>query len=58
MCSIFNGLVGSKFASASDLQKGADVAAGPSNTVVIDNQRMYWMAGKVRRIENADIQEY
>jgi hypothetical protein len=26
---------------------GARVAAGPSNTVVIDKQRMYWMAGKV-----------
>lgn len=29
---------------------GAKVAAGPSNTVVIDKQGMYWMAGKVRRI--------
>jgi hypothetical protein len=26
---------------------GAAVFAGPSNTVVIDNQGMYWMAGKV-----------
>lgn len=26
---------------------GAEVIAGPSNSVVIDKQRMYWMAGKV-----------
>ena len=26
---------------------GAEVVAGPTNTVVIDKQRMYWMAGKV-----------
>jgi len=26
---------------------GAKVAAGPSNTAVIDKQGMYWMAGKV-----------
>jgi len=25
---------------------GYMVVAGPSNTVVIDKQRMYWMAGK------------
>lgn len=25
---------------------GAIVAAGPSNTVVVDKQGMYWMAGK------------
>lgn len=29
------------------MQKGAEITAGPSNTVVVDNQRMYWMAGKV-----------
>jgi hypothetical protein len=26
---------------------GQSVAAGPSNSVVIDKQGMYWMAGKV-----------
>ena len=26
---------------------GAAIAAGPSNSVVIDKQGMYWMAGKV-----------
>lgn len=28
---------------------GFQIVAGPSNTVVIDKQRMYWMAGKVCR---------
>ena len=27
---------------------GAQVIAGPSNSVVVDKQGMYWMAGKVR----------
>ena len=27
----------------------SQIVAGPSNTVVIDKQRMYWMAGKVCR---------
>ena len=26
---------------------GLEITAGPTNTVVIDRQRMYWMAGKV-----------
>jgi hypothetical protein len=26
---------------------GSQIVAGPTNTVVIDKQRMYWMAGKV-----------
>jgi hypothetical protein len=26
---------------------GAAIAAGPTNSVVIDKQGMYWMAGKV-----------
>lgn len=26
---------------------GAIVVAGPSNSVVVDKQGMYWMAGKV-----------
>ena len=29
---------------------GSDIAAGPSNSVVIDKQGMYWMAGKVIRL--------
>jgi len=29
---------------------GSLVVAGPSNTVVVDKQGMYWMAGKVRRV--------
>jgi hypothetical protein len=28
---------------------GHKVIAGPTNTVVIDKQRMYWMAGKASR---------
>lgn len=27
---------------------GAKVAAGPSNSEVVDKQGMYWMTGKVR----------
>ena len=30
---------------------GAAIAAGPSNSVVIDKQGMYWMAGKVLALE-------
>lgn len=26
---------------------GSLIVAGPTNTVVVDKQRMYWMAGKV-----------
>ena len=29
---------------------GRMVVAGPSNSVVIDKQGMYWMAGKVSRL--------
>ncbi|KAH7891008.1 regulator of chromosome condensation 1/beta-lactamase-inhibitor protein II [Phlebopus sp. FC_14] len=35
-----------QFAGPNELTMGAAVIAGPSNTVVIDKQRMYWMAGK------------
>ena len=28
---------------------GSQIVAGPTNTVVIDKQRLYWMAGKVCR---------
>ena len=30
---------------------GAAIAAGPTNSVVIDKQGMYWMAGKVLTFE-------
>jgi hypothetical protein len=33
---------------------GAFVAAGPTNSVVIDKQGMYWMAGKVRSVVASD----
>ena len=36
-----------KFAGPNDIQMGAQVVAGPTNSVVIDKQGMYWMAGKV-----------
>lgn len=35
-----------QFAGPNELTMGADVAAGPSNSVVIDKQNMYYMAGK------------
>ncbi|TFY68028.1 hypothetical protein EVJ58_g1267 [Rhodofomes roseus] len=35
-----------QFASPNELTTGADVTAGPSNSVVVDKQGMYWMAGK------------
>lgn len=38
-----------QFAGPNDMTMGAQVVAGPSNTVVIDKQKMYWMAGKVSR---------
>ncbi|OCH96269.1 RCC1/BLIP-II protein [Obba rivulosa] len=34
------------FAGSNEMTRGAEVVAGPSNSVVIDKQRMYWMAGK------------
>ncbi|KAJ7695045.1 RCC1/BLIP-II [Mycena rosella] len=34
------------FAGANDLLMGALVVAGPSNSVVVDRQGMYWMTGK------------
>ena len=36
-----------QFAGPNAATMGADVIAGPTNTVVIDKQHMYWMAGKV-----------
>lgn len=35
-----------QFAGPSEATMGAQVIAGPSNSVVIDKQGMYWMAGK------------
>jgi alpha-tubulin suppressor-like RCC1 family protein len=34
------------FAGPNELLMGAFVAAGPSNSVVVDRQGMYWMTGK------------
>ncbi|TFY76178.1 hypothetical protein EWM64_g7829, partial [Hericium alpestre] len=35
-----------QFAGPQDMLMGAMIAAGPSNSVVVDRQGMYWMAGK------------
>ena len=35
-----------QFAGPNEATMGAQVVAGPSNSVVIDKQGMYWMAGK------------
>ena len=35
-----------QFAGPNEMTMGSDIAAGPSNSVVIDKQGMYWMAGK------------
>ncbi|EIM79311.1 RCC1/BLIP-II [Stereum hirsutum FP-91666 SS1] len=35
-----------QFAGPREMMMGAMVAAGPSNSVVVDRQQMYWMAGK------------
>jgi len=35
-----------QFAGPNEATMGAHVVAGPSNSVVIDKQGMYWMAGK------------
>ena len=37
-----------QFAGPDELTMGSQIVAGPTNTVIIDKQRMYWMAGKVR----------
>lgn len=34
------------FAGPNEITMGAHIIAGPSNTVVLDKQRLYWMAGK------------
>ena len=36
-----------QFAGPNEATMGAAIAAGPTNSVVIDKQGMYWMAGKV-----------
>ncbi|KAF8521621.1 regulator of chromosome condensation 1/beta-lactamase-inhibitor protein II [Hysterangium stoloniferum] len=35
-----------QFAGPKDLTRGYKIAAGPTNSVVIDKNKMYWMAGK------------
>ncbi|KAF8550733.1 RCC1/BLIP-II [Imleria badia] len=35
-----------QFAGPGEMTMGSQIVAGPTNTVVIDKQRMYWMAGK------------
>ncbi|KAM5532222.1 hypothetical protein V8D89_014122 [Ganoderma adspersum] len=35
-----------QFAGPNEITMGAHVVAGPSNSVVVDKQGMYWMAGK------------
>ncbi|KAI6010409.1 hypothetical protein PISMIDRAFT_680523 [Pisolithus microcarpus 441] len=35
-----------QFTGPNEITMGAQVVAGPTNSVVIDKQRMYWMAGK------------
>lgn len=37
-----------QFAGPSEATMAQGIAAGPSSSVVIDKQGMYWMAGKVR----------
>jgi hypothetical protein len=39
-----------QFAGPNELLMGAFVAAGPSNSVVVDRQGMYWMTGKVSKL--------
>ena len=39
-----------QFAGPNEAAMGSDIAAGPSNSVVIDKQGMFWMAGKVSRL--------
>ncbi|KAG2098284.1 regulator of chromosome condensation 1/beta-lactamase-inhibitor protein II [Suillus discolor] len=34
------------FAGPNEITMGAHIIAGPSNTVVLDKQQLYWMAGK------------
>jgi len=36
-----------QFAGPNELTMAQGIAAGPSNSVVVDKQGMYWMAGKV-----------
>ncbi|KAH9479125.1 Protein RCC2-like protein [Psilocybe cubensis] len=35
-----------QFAGPNEMTMACDIVAGPSNSVVVDNQKMYWMAGK------------
>ena len=38
---------GFQFSGPNDIVRAVKVVAGPSNSVVIDRQGMYWMTGKV-----------
>ncbi|ORY33394.1 regulator of chromosome condensation 1/beta-lactamase-inhibitor protein II [Naematelia encephala] len=35
-----------QFAGSNAMTRGAEVLCGPTNSVVVDRQRLYWMAGK------------
>ncbi|PPQ97999.1 hypothetical protein CVT26_003061 [Gymnopilus dilepis] len=35
-----------QFAGPNENSMASDIVAGPSNSIVVDNQKMYWMAGK------------
>ena len=42
----------SQFTGPNEITMGAHIIAGPSNSVVIDKQSMYWMAGKVNYLRS------
>ncbi len=44
---LLNTFLGLQFSGQSDTSFASAVVAGPTNSVVIDKQGMYWMAGKV-----------
>jgi len=37
-----------QFAGPNELTMARTIAAGPTNSIVVDKQGMFWMAGKVR----------
>ena len=38
-----------QFAGPNEPTMGREIAAGPTNSIVVDRQGMFWMAGKVSR---------
>ncbi|CDO70139.1 hypothetical protein BN946_scf184783.g23 [Trametes cinnabarina] len=44
-----------QFAGPNEITMGAFIVAGPSNSVVIDKQGMYWMAGKWKNTGDGEI---